>query len=123
MMTVKAPRRHGDAVGHFGGEGVLRPPVPGEENIKGDAVRPESYEPEGRASPDHACPGWAESLNELLDDRDGIALFRDFLAQEGRTDIIDFWLACSGFGLAYCTPPRYITPFNTLKPRHAQRLY
>ncbi|KAB5523782.1 hypothetical protein PHYPO_G00156390 [Pangasianodon hypophthalmus] len=103
-MTMRAPGRHGDGVGHFG-EGVLRPPVPGEENIKSDAVRPESYEPEGRASPDHAHLSWAESLKALLDDQDGIALFRDFLAQEGCTDVIDFWLACSGFRLAYCAPP------------------
>ncbi|MCI4394113.1 hypothetical protein PGIGA_G00164850 [Pangasianodon gigas] len=103
-MMMRAPGCHGDGVGHFG-EGVLRPPVPGEENIKSDAVRPESYEPEGRASPDHAHPSWAESLKALLDDQDGIALFRDFLAQEGCTDVIDFWLACSGFRLAYCAPP------------------
>lgn len=116
-MTIRAPRRHGDAVGHFG-EGVLRPPVPGEENAKSDAVRPESYEPEGRASSVHALPNWAESLNALLDDQDGIALFRAFLAQEGGTDVIDFWLACSGFQLAYCAPPRYITPFNIFIQRY-----
>lgn len=113
-MTMRASRCHGDAVGHFG-EGVLRPPVPGEENFKSDAVRPESYEPEGRASPDHAHPSWAESLNALLDDQDGIALFRDFLAQQGCTDVIDFWLACSGFQLAYGAPPRYFTPFSMFK--------
>ncbi|MCJ8748296.1 hypothetical protein PDJAM_G00163110 [Pangasius djambal] len=101
---MRTPGCHGDGVGHFG-EGVLRPPVPGEENVKSDAVRPESYEPEGRASSDHAHPSWAESLKALLDDQDGIALFRDFLAQEGCTDVIDFWLACSGFRLAYCAPP------------------
>lgn len=111
MMTIRAPRCHGDAVGHFG-EGVLRPPVPGEENVKRDAARPESYEPEGRAWSDHAHPSWAESLKALLDDQDGMALFRDFLAQEGSTDVIDFWLACSGFRLAYCAPQRYIATFN-----------
>lgn len=115
MMTMRALRCHGDAVGHFG-EGVLRPPVPGEENVKSDAVRPESYEPEGRASYDHAHPSWAESLNALLDDQDGIVLFRDFLAQDGYTDVIDFWLACSGFRLAYCAPLRYTIPFNIFIP-------
>ncbi|KAG7316191.1 hypothetical protein KOW79_021057 [Hemibagrus wyckioides] len=102
-MTRRAPRCHGDAVSHFG-QGVLRPPVLGEENVKSEAVRPESYEPEGRASSDHAHPSWAESLNGLLDDQDGISLFRDFLAQEGRADLIDFWLACSGFQLASSAP-------------------
>lgn len=108
-MTIRAPHYHADAVGHFG-EGVLRPPVPGEENIKGNAARPETYEPEGRASSDHIHPSWAESLNTLLDDQDGIALFRDFLMQQGCTDVIDFWLACSGFRLAFFAPLRYITP-------------
>ncbi|XP_047658976.1 axin-1-like isoform X2 [Tachysurus fulvidraco] len=102
-MTTRAPRHHGDAVGHVG-QAVLRPPVLGEENVKGDTVRPESCEPEGRASSDHAHPSWAESLNMLLDDQDGISLFRDFLSQEGCADIIDFWLACSGFQLAFCAP-------------------
>ncbi|XP_053333432.1 axin-1-like [Clarias gariepinus] len=102
-MTMRAAGCHSDAVSHLG-DGVLRPPVPGEEDVKRDAVRPESYEPEGRASPDHAHPSWAESLSTLLEDQDGIVLFRDFLSQEGSTDIIDFWLACSGFRLAYCAP-------------------
>ncbi|XP_046693122.1 axin-1-like isoform X2 [Silurus meridionalis] len=101
-MAMRVMQCHGGAVDHFR-EGVLRPPVPGEENIKSDAVRPESYEPEGRASPDHAHPSWAGSLKALLDEQDGIALFREFLVQEGCSDVIDFWLACSGFWLAYCS--------------------
>lgn len=104
-MTTRVPRCHGDAVSHFV-KGVLRPPVPGEENIKNDAVRPKSYAPEGRASADHAHPTWAESLSTLLEDQEGISLFRDFLAQDGCTDIVDFWLACTGFQLAFCAPLR-----------------
>lgn len=119
MKTIRAPCRYGNAIRHFS-EGVLRPPVPGKENVKSDVVRPEGYEPEGRASSDHAHPGWAESLTALLDDQEGIALFRDFLVQEGCTDVIDFWLACSGFWLAYHAPLRYITPVYTLAPQHTE---
>lgn len=104
-MIRRAPHCHGNAVAHFG-QGVLRPPVPGEENVKSEAVRPESYEPEGRASYNYTYPSWVESLNGLLDDQDGISLFRDFLTQEGHADLIDFWLACSGFQLASSAPLR-----------------
>ncbi|TTE81779.1 Axin-1 [Bagarius yarrelli] len=103
MMTTRVAHCHGDTSGYFG-QGVLRPPVPGEENTNSDTVRPESYEPEGRDSSDYAHPSWAESLQSLLDDQDGISLFRDFLAQEGLTDLIDFWLACRGFQLAFLAP-------------------
>ncbi|KAM9313937.1 axin-1-like isoform 2-T2 [Pholidichthys leucotaenia] len=55
------------------------------------------YEPEGSASPTPPYLKWAESLHSLLDDQDGIQLFRDFLCQEGCADLLDFWFACSGF--------------------------
>ncbi|XP_062389134.1 axin-1-like [Sardina pilchardus] len=55
------------------------------------------YEPEGSASPTPPYLRWAESLHSLLDDEDGIQLFRAFLCQEGCGDLLDFWFACSGF--------------------------
>lgn len=55
------------------------------------------YEPEGSASPTPPYLRWAESLHSLLDDEDGIRLFRTFLCQEGCGDLLDFWFACSGF--------------------------
>ncbi|XP_048350509.1 axin-1 isoform X1 [Sphaerodactylus townsendi] len=55
------------------------------------------YEPEGSASPTPPYLRWAESLHSLLDDQDGINLFRTFLKQEGCADLLDFWFACSGF--------------------------
>uniref|UniRef100_A0A671TU34 Axin-1 n=1 Tax=Sparus aurata TaxID=8175 RepID=A0A671TU34_SPAAU len=55
------------------------------------------YEPEGSASPTPPYLKWAESLHSLLDDQEGIQLFRNFLLQEGCADLLDFWLACSGF--------------------------
>lgn len=40
---------------------------------------------------------WAESLYTLLDDRDGVQLFKTFLQQEGiGTSSVDFWFACRG---------------------------
>lgn len=103
-----------------------RPPVPGEEgdlvssdgrqyghsfytskseSLKNEASiatprRPDldlGYEPEGSASPTPPYLKWAESLHSLLDDQDGIHLFRTFLKQEECADMLDFWFACSGF--------------------------
>ncbi|XP_028310897.1 axin-1 isoform X2 [Gouania willdenowi] len=107
-------------------EDAPRPPVPGEEgelvgsegrqhgNIslpsKHDCLKFEApgvtprrpdldlgYEPEGSASPTPPYLKWAESLHSLLDDQDGISLFRMFLKQQGCVDMLDFWFACSGF--------------------------
>ncbi|KFW94406.1 Axin-1 [Phalacrocorax carbo] len=114
-------------------EDAPRPPVPGEEGElvstdprpvshgfysgKSDVVRNETstatprrsdldlgYEPEGSASPTPPYLKWAESLHSLLDDQDGINLFRTFLKQEDCADLLDFWFACSGFRkLELCT--------------------
>ncbi|KAF7663525.1 hypothetical protein LDENG_00208230 [Lucifuga dentata] len=106
-------------------EDAPRPPVPGEEgelvcsdgrqysnlvfskneSLKSEASvatprRPDldlGYEPEGSASPTPPYLKWAESLHSLLDDQDGIHLFRTFLKQEECADMLDFWFACSGF--------------------------
>uniref|UniRef100_A0A672YYM2 Axin-1 n=1 Tax=Sphaeramia orbicularis TaxID=375764 RepID=A0A672YYM2_9TELE len=100
-------------------EDAPRPPVPGEEgelvcsdgrqqnnlSLKSEASvatprRPDldlGYEPEGSASPTPPYLKWAESLHSLLDDQDGILLFRMFLKQEECADMLDFWFACSGF--------------------------
>ncbi|XP_019337907.1 axin-1 isoform X2 [Alligator mississippiensis] len=107
-------------------EDAPRPPVPGEEGElvatdprpishgfysgKSDAIKNETstatprrsdldlgYEPEGSASPTPPYLKWAESLHSLLDDQDGINLFRTFLKQEDCADLLDFWFACSGF--------------------------
>lgn len=107
-------------------EDAPRPPVPGEEgelvssvgrqygtgfySIKSESLKSEAstatprrpdldlgYEPEGSASPTPPYLKWAESLHSLLDDQDGIHLFRTFLKQEECADMLDFWFACSGF--------------------------
>ncbi|XP_007955639.1 axin-1 [Orycteropus afer afer] len=102
-------------------EDAPRPPVPGEEGeLAPSDPRPVShgfcsgkgetstatprrsdldlgYEPEGSASPTPPYLKWAESLHSLLDDQDGIHLFRAFLKQEDCADLLDFWFACSGF--------------------------
>ncbi|XP_072532496.1 axin-1 isoform X2 [Salminus brasiliensis] len=107
-------------------EDAPRPPVPGEEgelvssagrqygmgfySLKSESLKSEAstatprrpdldlgYEPEGSASPTPPYLKWAESLHSLLDDQDGIHLFRTFLKQEDCADMLDFWFACSGF--------------------------
>ncbi|XP_076865353.1 axin-1 [Brachyhypopomus gauderio] len=107
-------------------EDAPRPPVPGEEgelvcsdgrqcgpsfySVKNETLKCEAstatprrpdldlgYEPEGSASPTPPYLKWAESLHSLLDDQDGIHLFRTFLKQEECADVLDFWFACSGF--------------------------
>uniref|UniRef100_A0A3B1JYV1 Axin 1 n=1 Tax=Astyanax mexicanus TaxID=7994 RepID=A0A3B1JYV1_ASTMX len=115
-MSVRMRGCHGDLPGRFN-EDAPRPPVPGEEDSVGfpsahspypskldySSATPRrsdldlGFEPEGSASPAPPHLRWAESLHFLLDDQDGTSLFRAFLLQEGCSDLLDFWFACSGF--------------------------
>ncbi|XP_074552630.1 axin-1 isoform X1 [Halichoeres trimaculatus] len=125
-MSISDKRDYLEEGGSFT-EDAPRPPVPGEEgelvrgsggrlyghpgfsskteSLKCEASvatprRPDldlGYEPEGSASPTPPYLKWAESLHSLLDDQDGILLFRTFLKQEECADMLDFWFACSGF--------------------------
>uniref|UniRef100_A0A3B3B4E4 Axin-1 n=1 Tax=Oryzias melastigma TaxID=30732 RepID=A0A3B3B4E4_ORYME len=125
-MNISEKRSHIADLGGSFTEDAPRPPVPGEEgellssegrlNInlglssKNESLKCEAptatprrpdldlgYEPEGSASPTPPYLKWAESLHSLLDDQDGIHLFRKFLKQEDCADMLDFWFACSGF--------------------------
>ena len=44
------------------------------------------------------CLRWAESLQALLNDGEGLNLFQQFLQQEDpdRFQMLEFWLACKG---------------------------
>ncbi|KAK7482315.1 hypothetical protein BaRGS_00026443 [Batillaria attramentaria] len=70
-----------------------------------DVNAPLGFEPEGsvaysppyseNSTPPHLK--WAENLNHLLTDSEGVALFKDFLEQEqGGADELQFWFACQG---------------------------
>lgn len=124
MDTVRMNVKEKAYLGSFT-EDAPRPPVPGEEGelvsgdcrsycmgfySKNESLRSEAsiatprrpdldlgYEPEGSASPTPPYLKWAESLHSLLDDQDGIHLFRTFLKQEDCADVLDFWFACTGF--------------------------
>jgi hypothetical protein len=74
-----------------------------------DACAPLGFEPEGSCSTafmeagggSHSPPPylrWACNLHSLLEDSDGVVLFRRYLEQEGRphADTLDFWFACEG---------------------------
>lgn len=57
---------------------------------------PLGHEPDG-SSGAVSCLKWAESLDNLLQDSDGVLLFKEFLDQEnGCSSNLDFWFACSG---------------------------
>lgn len=57
---------------------------------------PLGHEPDG-SSGAVSCLKWAESLDNLLQDSDGVRLFKEFLDQEnGCSSNLDFWFACSG---------------------------
>ncbi|XP_067333980.1 axin-1 isoform X2 [Channa argus] len=125
-MSISDKRGYLADLGGSFTEDAPRPPVPGEEgelvcsdghqysnlgfSSKNEGLKCEAsvatprrpdldlgYEPEGSASPTPPYIKWAESLHSLLDDQDGIHLFRMFLRQEECADILDFWFACSGF--------------------------
>ncbi|XP_045889552.1 axin-1 [Micropterus dolomieu] len=124
-MSISDKRAYLADLGGSFTEDAPRPPVPGEEGelvcsdghqysnlgfSKNESLKCEAsvatprrpdldlgYEPEGSASPTPPYVKWAESLHSLLDDQDGIHLFRTFLKQEECADMLDFWFACSGF--------------------------
>ncbi|XP_028267538.1 axin-1 isoform X2 [Parambassis ranga] len=125
-MSISNKRGNLSDLGGSFTEDAPRPPVPGEEgelvcsegrqhcslsfSSKSKSLKCEvfgatprrsdldlGYEPEGSASPTPPYLKWAESLHSLLDDQDGIHLFRTFLKQEECADMLDFWFACSGF--------------------------
>ncbi|XP_037648308.1 axin-1 isoform X2 [Sebastes umbrosus] len=127
-MSISDKRDYIADLGGSFTEDAPRPPVPGEEgelvcsdgrqygnlgfSSKSESLKCEAsvatprrpdldlgYEPEGSASPTPPYLKWAESLHSLLDDQDGIHLFRTFLKQEECADMLDFWFLCSGFKL------------------------
>ncbi|XP_076459899.1 axin-1-like [Babylonia areolata] len=70
-----------------------------------DVEAPLGFEPEGSAAssppysenitPPHLR--WAENLNHLLSDSEGVALFKDYLElEQGGSEELQFWLACHG---------------------------
>ncbi|KAK0087338.1 hypothetical protein PV325_001223 [Microctonus aethiopoides] len=71
-----------------------------------DASAPLGFEPEGCCGTDImegnggelACIRWARNLHSLLQDPEGLDLFRKYLDQEGRqhANPLNFWFACEG---------------------------
>lgn len=70
-----------------------------------DVEAPLGFEPEGSAanSPpysENSTPPhlkWAENLNHLLTDSDGVSLFKEYLeCEQGGADELQFWFACQG---------------------------
>ncbi|XP_063990587.1 axin isoform X2 [Diachasmimorpha longicaudata] len=70
-----------------------------------DASAPMGFEPEGccdssimESNSPPACLRWATNLNSLLQDREGLQLFRKYLEQEGTSHAnpLDFYFACEG---------------------------
>ncbi|GJQ72265.1 hypothetical protein Trydic_g3356 [Trypoxylus dichotomus] len=57
---------------------------------------PDNRSPDNLSPP--ACLQWAKSLYNLLEDPDGVELFKKYLQSEGRhhADALDFWFACEG---------------------------
>ena len=78
-----------------------------EPKLDKDIEAPLGFEPEGSAasSPpftENSTPPylkWAENLKYLLEDSDGVKLFKTFLDQEHCSNTLDFWFACSGLKL------------------------
>lgn len=55
------------------------------------------FEPEGSASPMIPCEKWRLSLRNVLEDNEGIKLFREFVTNDDKEKLLDCWLACKGF--------------------------
>jgi len=105
--------------------------LPAKLELWTDAVDPPlGFEPEGSVSESpnfkENCPStssssghagtsgsasylrWAESLKQLLEDSEGVRLFKQFLDQEqGCSAVLDFWFACSGLKMVADDPERF----------------
>lgn len=73
--------------------------------VVAEGCAPLGFEPEGCSSPSGrdpssppSCLRWARCLSALLEDPDGVELFRRYLESEGQphADALDFWFACEG---------------------------
>lgn len=120
-MSTQSSGSHKSQVSHSSGrshcskQGDTNPATPRKSNLDktiscsvegcDEMDAPLGFEPEGSAanSPpftENSTPPymkWAESMNYLLEDWDGINLFRTFLDQEGTgRHSLEFWLACKG---------------------------
>lgn len=73
-------------------------------SCKEDMEAPLGFEPEGSAasSPpfnENSPPPylkWAENIEALFEDLEGVRLFKKFLDQESSSNPLDFWFACKG---------------------------
>uniref|UniRef100_A0A8D8R1P9 Axin-2 n=1 Tax=Cacopsylla melanoneura TaxID=428564 RepID=A0A8D8R1P9_9HEMI len=91
-------------------------PLPRRSNLtragSADGFAPLGFEPEGGSdgggSPSPGGGGealsssppnyleWAKSFNNLLNDPEGLHLFRKYLSAENQSDLLEFWFACEG---------------------------
>ncbi|KAJ9597773.1 hypothetical protein L9F63_011381 [Diploptera punctata] len=84
-----------------------------------DTSAPLGFEPEGSCStgfmevgPGTSSPPsylrWARNLHSLLEDPEGVRLFRRYLAQEGpsHADPLEFWFACNGLKNQHPVPEK-----------------
>lgn len=55
------------------------------------------YNPEGSASPFPSYERWKLSLHNVLDDTDGLTVFKRFLEESKQESILECWLAMKGF--------------------------
>ena len=84
-----------------------------------DIEAPLGFEPEGSVSnsppfTENCTPPylrWAENLKHLLNDRDGVKLYLQFLELEHCVAPVDFWFACQGLKLV---APTEITKIQNL---------
>lgn len=139
-MSEKSSGSHKSQLSHCSGRSVgsNNPATPRKSNIEKPTAytnqafddemdAPLGFEPEGSAnnSPpftENSTPPyikWAENIHMLLDDRDGVQLFRTFLEQEGiGTGSIDFWFACQGVKKMPRTEQRTINVIKVINKKY-----
>ncbi|XP_070498680.1 axin isoform X2 [Chironomus tepperi] len=85
----------------------LRPPIPGEETSKKfkmtDSAQSELHlfmtsSSSSQSSSSPSCLKWARTLGSLLEDREGVELFKKYVESEGgiHSDRLNFYFACEG---------------------------
>ncbi|CAG9806135.1 unnamed protein product [Chironomus riparius] len=84
-----------------------RPPIPGEETSKKfkmtDSAQSELHlfmtsSSSSQSSSSPSCLKWARTLGSLLEDREGVELFKKYVESEGgiHSDRLNFYFACEG---------------------------
>ena len=80
-----------------------------QDSYSDDVIAPLGFEPEGSATKPNFCEG-SSSLVDLISDRNGFTLFREYLREQKQESLLDFCQSCEEFKRLANTGSNLATP-------------